>query len=193
MSTGYKTITPIQIGNLLHILAAGDITWITARVWFACLEMVAIREAAQRVRRLTRDKRQVEPLFKRTELMELTGLNVRARSTAARDPVRVFVDIVRKRRWNHVTQAHEEEGRRQFKDAPVSPRTPDGRCAPIGAVLKSLIAQGRPGQGIERCGSLPAFCLGVDWSHGRQDHFQSKSMRRTSVHPRNEDSGERRS
>ncbi len=457
MSTSYKTITPIQIGNLLHILAAGEITWMTARVWFACLEMVAIREAAQRVRRLKQDKRRVEPHFKRSELMELTGLNaravgkaaaairrcglaslapkaitvadsampdasetirsisgrrspkrpipfprtllrflamqpkaalgkvilgyvcrglsidregggirgtgtvkagwladtlglslrsvryaqaelrrvgwipkdtgskqrklnrhgawfrisldwrpattggevfgggsvalpgigiaplqpvfstpvaspkedlktpsesknqkpgvfgtgigkastnsaktlppatlanirladlhdrerlrslhrqaiargwlldceadtlnffgaaVRARSTAARDPVRVFVDIVRKRRWNHVTQAHEEEGRRQFKDAPVSPRTPDGRCTPIGAVLKSLIAQGRPGQGIERCGSLPASRLGVDWSHGRQDHLQSKSMRRTSVHPRNEDSGERRS
>ena len=457
MSTGYKTITPIQIGNLLHILSAGEITWMTARVWFACLEMVAIREAAQRVRHLKRDKRRVEPHFKRTELVELTGLNsravgkavaairrsglaslaakaitvadspmpeagetirsisggrspkrpipfprtllrflarqpkaalgkvmmgyvcrglsierkggaireagtvkaswladilglslrsvryaqaelrrvgwipkdtgskqrklnrhgawfcisldwrpattggeafgcgsdasagigiapqrpvfstpvappkkdrktpsesknqkpgvfgtgngngkplnrtplpaptlsnirladlkdrerlrslhrqavakgwlldceadtlnffgaaVRARSTAARDPVRVFVDIVRKRRWNHVTQAHEEEGRRQFKDAPVSPRTPDGRCTPIGAVLKSLIAQGRPGQGIERCGSLPASRLGVDWSHGRQDHLQSKSMRRTSVHPRKEDSGERRS
>lgn len=78
MTTGYKTITPIQIGNLLHALAAGQVTWVTARVWFACLELVAIREAAQRVRCLKRDKRRVEPQFKRTELVELTGLNARA-------------------------------------------------------------------------------------------------------------------
>ena len=78
MSIGYKTITPIQIGNLLYFLAAGQITWMTVRVWFACLEMVAIREAAQRVRRLKHDKRRVEPHFKRSELMELTGLNSRA-------------------------------------------------------------------------------------------------------------------
>ena len=78
MTTGYKTITPIQIGNLLHALAAGQVTWVTARVWFACLEMVAIREAAQRVRHLKRDKRRIEPHFKRTELMELTGLNSRS-------------------------------------------------------------------------------------------------------------------
>ena len=47
--------------------------------------------------------------------------------------------------------------------------------------------------GIQRCGSLPAAGLGVDCGYGRQDHLQSESMRRTSVHPRNEDSGERRS
>ncbi len=63
------------------------------------------------------------------DTLNFFGAAVRARSTAARDPVRVFVDIVRKRRWNHVTQAHEEEGRRQFKDAPVSPRTPDGSAS----------------------------------------------------------------
>ena len=66
MTTGYKTITPIQIGNLLHALAASHVTWVTARVWFACLEMVAIREAAQRVRRQRRDARRVEPNFKRS-------------------------------------------------------------------------------------------------------------------------------
>ncbi len=78
MTTGYKTITPIQIGNLLHALAAGQVTWVTARVWFACLEMVAIREAAQRVRCLRRDTRRVESDFKRSELVELTGLSARA-------------------------------------------------------------------------------------------------------------------
>ena len=78
MNTGYKTITPIQIGNLLHSLATGSVTWSTARVWFAALEMVAIREAASRVRRQRRDKRQVEPEYRRTELSKLTGLSARA-------------------------------------------------------------------------------------------------------------------
>ena len=78
MTTGYKTITPIQIGNLLHALTAGHVPWVAARVWFACLEMVAIRETAQRVRRLRRDARRVEPEFKRSELVDLTGLNARA-------------------------------------------------------------------------------------------------------------------
>jgi hypothetical protein len=78
MTTGYKTVTPNQIGNLLHALTAGHVPWVVARVWFACLEMVAIREAAQRVRHVKRDKRKIEPHFKRTELMELTGLNARA-------------------------------------------------------------------------------------------------------------------
>ncbi len=78
MTTGYKTITPTQIGNLLHALTAGHVPWVAARVWFACLEMVAIREAAQRMRRLRRDTRRVESDFKRSELVDLTGLNSRA-------------------------------------------------------------------------------------------------------------------
>ena len=78
MTTGYKTILPIQIGNLLYALAERKITWSAARVWFACLEMVAIREAAQRVRRQRRDMRKVSPEYTRVELMELTGLNSRA-------------------------------------------------------------------------------------------------------------------
>ena len=46
---GYKTITITQLGNLLHALKTGEITWLAARVWFAGLEMVAIREAAARL------------------------------------------------------------------------------------------------------------------------------------------------
>ena len=75
MTTGYKTILPIQFGNLLYALAERKITWSAARIWFACLEMVAIREAAQRVRRQRRDKRKVSPEYTRGELVELTGLN----------------------------------------------------------------------------------------------------------------------
>ena len=78
MTTGYKTVTPIQLGNLLHALAARQLPWLSARVWLACVELVAIREAAQRVRRLRRDRRKVESEFQRSELEALTGLNARS-------------------------------------------------------------------------------------------------------------------
>jgi hypothetical protein len=78
MTTGYKTVTPIQLGNLLHALAARQLPWFAARVWLACVELFAIREAAKRVRRLRRDRRVVESEFQRSELEELTGLNARS-------------------------------------------------------------------------------------------------------------------
>ncbi len=82
MTTGYKTLTPNQIGNLLHALATRRVPWLAARVWAACVELVAIREAAQRVRRQRRDMRRVQSDFQRSELSELTGLNARAVSRA---------------------------------------------------------------------------------------------------------------
>lgn len=78
MTTGYKTLTPIQLGNLLHGLAARQLPWLAARVWLACVELVAIREAAKRVRRLRRDRRVVQSEFQRSELETLTGLNARS-------------------------------------------------------------------------------------------------------------------
>jgi len=77
MTIGYKTLTPNQIGTLLHALAARQIPWTAARVWCACVEMQAIREAAGRVRRQRRDKRALQPEYRREELVELTGLNRR--------------------------------------------------------------------------------------------------------------------
>ena len=41
---------------------------------------------------------------------------VRARSTRARDRVRVFVSLVRERQWSHVTQAQEDEARMMIYD-----------------------------------------------------------------------------
>ena len=78
MTTGYKTLTPIQLGNLLHALYARQLPWLAARVWLACVELVAIREAAKRVRRLRRDRRVVASDFQRTELEAMTGLNARS-------------------------------------------------------------------------------------------------------------------
>ena len=77
---GYKTITITQLGNLLHALKTGQITWLAARVWCAGLEMIAIREAATRCQRLQRrPRRKAIPVrFSRTELAELTRLSPRA-------------------------------------------------------------------------------------------------------------------
>lgn len=74
MTTGYKTVTPIQLGNLLHALKTGAIAWSGARVWFACLEMVAIREAARRSAPARRNRSVPTPDFTLDEIVARTGL-----------------------------------------------------------------------------------------------------------------------
>jgi hypothetical protein len=68
---------------------------------------------------------------------------VRARSTPSRDPVRVFVALVRERRWNHITQAQEDQARRALRQP--SNRPP---CAvhATGDVLKTLLPAHLRGQ-----------------------------------------------
>lgn len=72
---------------------------------------------------------------------------VRARSTDARDPVRVFVSLVRSRQWGYVTQAHENEACRMLQTwgmdrarAAVAP----GR---VGEVLRGLLSPLNPRSG----------------------------------------------
>jgi len=77
MTTGYKTLTPNQLGTLLHALATRRIPWTAARVWCACVEMQAIREAVVRQRRQRRDRRGLTPEYTREEIETLTGLNRR--------------------------------------------------------------------------------------------------------------------
>lgn len=74
MTTGYKTVTPIQLGNLLHALKTGAIAWSGARVWFACLEMVAIREAAGRSAPARRNRSVPTPDFTLHEIVTRTAL-----------------------------------------------------------------------------------------------------------------------
>jgi hypothetical protein len=61
---------------------------------------------------------------------------VRARSTPSRDPVRVFVSLVRERRWNHITQAQEDQARRTLRE---SSKRPPSSVRAIGDVLKTLL------------------------------------------------------
>jgi hypothetical protein len=85
MTTGYKIVTPIQLGNLLHALKTGALPWSGARVWFACLEMVAIREAARRSAPVRRNRSAPTPDFTLDEIVARTGLAPRvARRTVGR-------------------------------------------------------------------------------------------------------------
>lgn len=74
MTTGYKTVTPTQLGNLLHAVQSGAIAWSGARVWFACLEMVAIREAVRRMRRKCRRSKATVPDYTLDEVVLRTDL-----------------------------------------------------------------------------------------------------------------------
>jgi hypothetical protein len=49
--SGYNTITPIQIANAVWALSQGIIEAHAFRVYFACFELTAIRQAARRYRR----------------------------------------------------------------------------------------------------------------------------------------------
>ena len=156
MNTGYKTITPIQIGNLLHSLATGAITWSTARVWFAALEMVAIREAAGRVRRLKRDKRLVEPEYRRTELSKLTGLGARAIGKSVNSLRQTGLAILTPRAIEVVNHSMPEAGETiQMISGGRSPKRPIPVPRPI---LRYLAQQPKAGIGKVMLGYI---CRGM--------------------------------
>ncbi len=71
---GYKTHTVTQIGNLIWCFNTKKISLRALRIYFACLVIVAAREAAKRSRR--RDKtgaRELPPRYLVQELARLTG------------------------------------------------------------------------------------------------------------------------
>ena len=71
---------------------------------------------------------------------------VRARNTSARDPVRVFVTLVKRRQWSHVTQAQEDEGRRAMQSSvsfqPVGTTRVASSFGRLGEIVKSLVPPG---------------------------------------------------
>ena len=73
---GYKTTTPIQLCNVLATLRTGLISFKAVRVFFACLELAAIREAAARSRKNQKGKSR-GVLYRIEELERLTGLTPR--------------------------------------------------------------------------------------------------------------------
>ncbi len=71
---GYKTTTPMQLCNLLAALTIGLISFKAVRVFFACLELEAIREAAARSQK-GKKKKSRGVLYRIEEIERLTGLS----------------------------------------------------------------------------------------------------------------------
>ena len=77
----YKVITPIQLTNGLFAHQSGQISYKALRVYLACFELVAIREAAKRSKE-RKAGQGVRPRFRQAEILRLLG-TTRAKSVAA--------------------------------------------------------------------------------------------------------------
>jgi hypothetical protein len=71
---GYKTITPIQIANCLWANLEKRIAYRAVRVYFACLAMVAVREAAARSQKKKGRAARSEACFQIVEIARVSGL-----------------------------------------------------------------------------------------------------------------------
>ena len=88
MSSGYKTITPIQLANVLWALAEGQISPHAGRVYSAAFVLVAVREAAARTRRKRREKPREFSRYRQREVERLTALDAAAVRRALRELAR---------------------------------------------------------------------------------------------------------
>ena len=77
VQSGYKTITPFELANCLQTQQAGQISYRAVRVYFGCVAMVAIREAAARSGKRKGTKTCSKPSYRTSELAGLTGLSER--------------------------------------------------------------------------------------------------------------------
>jgi len=75
---GYKTTTPIQLANIVWAVNERQVDNQAVRVYFACLEMQAIREAARRYRTRRRETPREFSRYRLDEIVRLTGLPFRA-------------------------------------------------------------------------------------------------------------------
>lgn len=71
--SGYKVISATEILNGMWLLRNGEISFRCFRVYLACFSLVAIREAASRLRRKNRERQPVCPAYRISELSRLTG------------------------------------------------------------------------------------------------------------------------
>ena len=75
---GYKTVTPVQIANCFGALNQDAISYRAVRVYFACLSLVATREAAKRDAVKKGRKPCGEARYRVSELCSATGLKTQA-------------------------------------------------------------------------------------------------------------------
>lgn len=78
VQSGYKTVTPTQVACLVGAVQRGELSYRAVRVYFACLELVAIREAARRASGVRHKRPHDVPRYRVAEIGALTGLTVRA-------------------------------------------------------------------------------------------------------------------
>lgn len=81
---GYKTITPIQLANIVWALKNGQIEHKALRVYFACFLLLAIRESAGRYQKARGEKPKLSARYRTEELQSTTGLGQRAVKRALR-------------------------------------------------------------------------------------------------------------
>lgn len=74
VQSGYKTVTPVEIGNCVAALNGKLISYRALRVYFACLALIAVREAAKRSRPRSRNRAQEFSRYRVGEICQLTGL-----------------------------------------------------------------------------------------------------------------------
>jgi hypothetical protein len=102
------------------------------------------RERLESLFRQAVDRKWVRPC--ESDKLNFFAAAIRARNTSARDPVRVFVTLVKRRQWSHVTQAQEDEGRRVMQSSvpfqPVGTTRGASSFGRLGEIVKSLVPPG---------------------------------------------------
>jgi hypothetical protein len=73
--SGYKTVTPIELCNVLYLLEEGKLSKRSLQVYFACFSLVAIREAAKRSLSTNPKKGVFVPSYRLKELSRATLLS----------------------------------------------------------------------------------------------------------------------
>jgi len=73
LKSGYKTITPVELSNALFALNSKLITFRAFRIYLGCFSLIAIREAATRLKRKNPKAPAFVPRYRISELGRLTG------------------------------------------------------------------------------------------------------------------------
>jgi hypothetical protein len=74
VQSGYKTITPAECASLVYALNEKRISYRAVRVYFACLSLIAIREAAKRSSKRVTGNAREKQRYRVAELCSLTSL-----------------------------------------------------------------------------------------------------------------------
>jgi hypothetical protein len=180
---GYKTVTPIEVGNCIGAHNNAHISYKAVRVFFGCLALQASREAASRVAR-RHGRRTFTCRYRSQELCQLTGLREQVVKKELRALERsgllsfkeVNIGINRKALDCCTTTIRAIAGRRSTNRPIPVPRSVlrfVARCSKpsVGKTILAYVVRGltleRRGGGIKVAGTMKAswianvFCLSL--------------------------------